>query len=153
MARKVDVRGVEIKLRRPWVGFVLAIVTLGIYYLYWYYVSNGDLNEYGETLEEPSNPLRVSAGLATLAVSVGWLLVIPPFISQWRFYRRIQKAQELAGIEPKINHVLGFVLFLIALVLLPFEIPYAQGHLNRLWEHEAGEREKHELGLRGSPAR
>ena len=48
----------------------------------------------------------------------------------------IQKAQELAGIEPKINHVLGFVLFLVALVLLPFEIPYAQGHLNRLWEHE-----------------
>ncbi len=137
MAHKVDVRGVEIKLRRPWVAFVLAIVTLGIYYLYWYYVSNGDLNEHGETLEEPSNPLRVSAGLATLAVSVGWLLIIPPFISQWRFYRRIQKAQELAGIEPKINHVLGFVLFLVALVLLPFEIPYAQGHLNRLWEHEA----------------
>ena len=136
MAQKVDVRGVEIKLRRPWVAFVLAIVTLGIYYLYWYYVSNGDLNEHGETLDERSNPLRVSAGLATLAVSVGWLLIIPPFISQWRFYRRIQKAQELAGIEPKINHVLGFVLFLVALVLLPFEIPYAQGHLNRLWEHE-----------------
>lgn len=151
MARHVSVRGVDIKLRRPWVAFVLAIVTLGIYYLYWYYVSNGDLNEYGETLEEPSNPVRVSAGLATLAVSVGWLLIIPPFISQWRFYRRIQKAQDLAGVEPKINHVLGFVLFLVALVLLPFEIPYAQGHLNRLWEHEAAEGEKHELGLRGSP--
>ena len=152
MARHVSVRGVDIKLRRPWVAFGLAIVTLGLYYLYWYYVSNGDLNEYGETLEEESNPLRVSAGLATLAVSVGGLLIVPPFISQWRFYRRIQKAQELAGIDPKINHVLGFVLFLIALVLLPFEIPYAQGHLNRLWEHEAAEREKHELGLRGSPA-
>ena len=153
MARHVSVRGVDIKLRRPWVAFVLAIVTLGLYYLYWYYVSNADLNEYGERLEEPSNPLRVSAGMATLAVSVGGLLIVPPFISQWRFYRRIRKAQELAGIDPKINHVLGFVLFLIALVLLPFEIPYAQGHLNRLWEHEAGEREKHELGLRGSPAR
>ena len=138
MARHVSVRGVDIKLRRPWVAFGLAIVTLGLYYLYWYYVSNGDLNEYGETLEEEgSNPLRVSAGLATLAVSVGALLIVPPFISQWRFYRRIQKAQELAGIDPKINHVLGFVLFLVALVLLPFEIPYAQGHLNRLWEHEA----------------
>ena len=138
MARHVSVRGVDIKLRRPWVAFVLAIVTLGLYYLYWYYVSNGDLNEYGETLEEEgSNPLRVSAGLATLAVSVGGLLIVPPFISQWRFYRRIQRAQELAGIDPKINHVLGFVLFLVALVLLPFEIPYAQGHLNRLWEHEA----------------
>jgi ABC-type transport system involved in cytochrome c biogenesis permease subunit len=152
VARHVSVRGVDIKLRRPWVAFLLAIVTLGLYYLYWYYVSNADLNEYGERLEEPSNPLRVSAGMATLAVSIGGLLIVPPFISQWRFYRRIRKAQELAGIDPKINHVLGFVLFLVALVFLPFEIPYAQGHLNRLWEHEAGEREKRELGLRGSPA-
>ena len=152
MARHVSVRGVDIKLRRPWVAFVLAIVTLGIYYLYWYYVSNADLNEYGERLDEQSNPLRVSAGLATLAVSVGALLIVPPFISQWRFYRRIRKAQYLAGgMDPKINPNFGFFLFLVALVLLPFEILYAQGHLNQLWEHEAGEREQ--LGLRGSPAR
>jgi drug/metabolite transporter (DMT)-like permease len=152
VARHVSVRGVDIKLRRPWIAFLLAIVTLGIYYLFWYYASNGDLNEYGERLDEEHNPLRVSAGLATLAVSVGALLIVPPFISQWRFYKRIRKAQELANVEPKINHIVGFLLFLFALVLLPFEIPYAQGHLNRLWEHEAGEREKQELVLRGAPA-
>ena len=149
MARKVTVRGLEIKIRRPWVAFVLAIVTLGIYYLYWYYASNADLNEYGEQLEEPKNPLRVSAGISLLAITVGWLLIVPPFVSQWRFYKRIRKAQELAGIDPLINHVAGFVLFLVALILLPFEIPYAQAHLNSLWEHEAGEHEKRELGLRG----
>jgi len=38
------------KLRRPWVSFVLSLVTLGLYYLYWYYASNADLNEYGERL-------------------------------------------------------------------------------------------------------
>ena len=64
MARKVTVRGIEIKLRRPWVSFVLALVTFGVYYLYWYYASNADLNEYGEQREEPKNPLRVSAGIA-----------------------------------------------------------------------------------------
>jgi ABC-type transport system involved in cytochrome c biogenesis permease subunit len=149
VARTVDVRGVQIKLRRPWVSFLLAIVTLGIYYLYWYYVSNRDLNDYGERLEEPSNPLQVSAGVALLAISLGALLIIPPFVSQWRFYKRIRKAQELANLDPKINHVTGFVLYLVALILLPFEIPYAQAHLNALWEHEAGEAEKTELGLRG----
>jgi hypothetical protein len=129
--------------------FFLALITLGLYYLYWYYVSNRDLNDYGQRLEQPTNPLQVSAGMATLAISVGGLLIIPPFVSQWRFYRRIRKAQELANLDPQINHVVGFVLFLIALVLLPFEIPYAQGHLNRLWEHEAGETEKTAQGLRG----
>jgi hypothetical protein len=149
MARTVDIRGVQIKLRRPWTSFFLALITLGLYYLYWYYVSNRDLNDYGQRLEQPTNPLQVSAGMATLAISVGGLLIIPPFVSQWRFYRRIRKAQELANLDPQINHVVGFVLFLIALVLLPFESPYAQGHLNRLWEHEAGEAEKTAQGLRG----
>jgi Na+/proline symporter len=131
------------------VAFVLALVTLGIYYLYWYYASNADLNEYGDQLDEPKNPVAVSAGIALLAITVGWLLVIPPFVSQWRFYRRIRKAQELAGLDPLINHVIGFVLFLLALILLPLEIPYAQAHLNRLWEHEAAEEEKAALGIRG----
>ena len=131
-------------------SFVLALVTFGIYYLYWYYASNADLNEYGERLDEPKNPLRVSAGISLLAITVGWLLIVPPFVSQWRFYKRIRKAQELAGLDPLINHVVGFVLFLLALILLPFEIPYAQSHLNSLWEHEAAEHEKHGLGLRGN---
>ena len=149
MARRVVVRGVDIRLRRPWVCFVLAIVTFGLYYLYWYYVSNRDLTEYGERIDPASNPLRVSPGVALLAITFGWFLIIPPFISQWRFYRRIRRAQTLAGQDPKINEVGGFVLFLIALVLLPFEIPYAQAHLNRLWEHESAEADKAQLGLRG----
>jgi len=149
VARTVEVRGLSIKLRRPWICFLLALITFGIYYLYWYYVSNRDLNDYGERRDEPSNPLAVSAGVATLAISLGGLLIIPPFVSQWRFYRRIRKAQQLANLDPQINHVAGFVLFLVALFLLPFEIPYAQSHLDRLWEHEAGESEKADLGMRG----
>ena len=32
------------------------------------------------------------------------------------------------------------------------EIPYAQYHLNRLWEHAAGERDKAAMGMRGPVA-
>jgi hypothetical protein len=41
-------------------------------------------------------------------------------------------------------------LYLVALFLLPFEIPYAQHHLNRLWQHVAGERDKTAAGMRGT---
>ncbi len=52
-------------------------------------------------------------------------MIVPPFVSQWRFYKRIGRAQELVGLEDRISHVTGFLLFLVALFLLPFEIVYA----------------------------
>ena len=151
MAREAVVRGAEVKIRRPWVVFVLSIVTFGIYYLVWYYKINRELRDFGRGLHQP-NPLDVSPGVALLAVSLGAFLIVPPFVSMWRTFKRIARAQELAGLERRISHVMGFVLFLIALVLLPFEVAYAQHHLNRLWRRELDEGEKTYLGMRGVPA-
>lgn len=150
MAETVRVRGIDVKLRGPWIAFLLAIITFGIYYLYWYYVINRDLNDYGERLEQEENPLSVSAGIALLAVSLGALLIIPPFVSMWRTMRRIERAQKLGGVEDRMNPVLGFVLFLIALIFFPVEIPYAQHHLNKLWRLEAEETANRDLGMRGA---
>jgi uncharacterized protein DUF4234 len=154
MAETVSARGVEVKLRRPWVSFLLAIVTFGIYYLYWYYVLNRDLNDYGRRLDQDENPLAVSAGVALLAVSLGAFLIIPPFVSMFRTMRRIERAQRLGGVPDgeRANPVLGFVLFLIALIFFPVEIPYAQHHVNKLWRLEAEEAEKRGLGMRGEAA-
>lgn len=154
MAETVSARGVEVKLRRPWVSFLLAIITFGIYYLYWYYVLNRDLNDYGRRLEQDENPLAVSAGVALLAVSLGAFLIIPPFVSMFRTMRRIERAQRLGGVPDgeRANPVLGFVLFLIALIFFPVEIPYAQHHVNKLWRLEAEEAEKRGLGMRGEAA-
>jgi hypothetical protein len=151
VAETVDVRGIDIKLRKPWVAFVLAIVTFGIYYLYWYYVLNRDLNDYGKQFDADDNPLRVSAGVALLAITIGALLIIPPFVSVFRTMRRIERAQRLGGVPDgeRASPILGFVLFLIAVVFFPVEIPYAQHHVNKLWRLEAGEAEKHALGMRG----
>ncbi len=155
MARTVGVRGVDVKIRNPWLAFLWAIVTLGIYYLYWYYVINRDLNDYGERLEENENPLRVRAGVALVAVSLGAFLIVPPFVSMWRTMRRIERAQRLGGVPggERMNPVVGFVLFLIALIFFPVEIPYAQHHLNKIWERESGEAEKRGLGMRGEAPR
>ncbi len=74
-------------------------------------------------------------------------MIVPPFVSQWRFYKRIGRAQELVGLEDRISHVTGFLLFLVALFLLPFEIVYAQHHLNRLWQREAEREERRRIGV------
>jgi hypothetical protein len=154
MAQKVRVPGVgEAKLINPAVAFLLALVTLGLYYLFWLGIRNSELNDYGAALGKDENPLRVNTLLLILANTLGWFLIVPPFISQWRFYRRIGRAQELAGMEHRISHVTGFLLYLVALVFLPIEIPYAQHHLNRLWEHAAEERQKVAAGMRGAAAR
>jgi formate hydrogenlyase subunit 3/multisubunit Na+/H+ antiporter MnhD subunit len=144
VAEKVAIRGNEAKIRRPWGAFFLALITLGIYYLVWYYKTNRELREI--------SGIDVSPGVAVLAISLGGLLIIPPFVSQWRFYKRIRQAQETAGLDHPVSHITGFVLFLVATVLLPFEIPYAQHHLNRLWMHEREEESKRAAGMRGTPA-
>jgi hypothetical protein len=150
VARKLEIPGVGYaKVIHPAVAFVLAIVTLGIYYLFWFGIRNSELNDFGNGLGKEENPLRVNVFLAIVANTIGWLLIVPPFISQWRFYKRIGRAQELAGLDHRISHPTGFVLFLIALFFLPIEIPYGQHHLNRLWEHVAGEQQKAAMGMRG----
>jgi hypothetical protein len=132
--------GAEVKIRSPLGAFLLAIVTLGIYYWVWYYKINRELRDFG---------IDVRPGIALLAITLGGILIVPPFVSIWRTFKRIKEAQKQAGLEEHVNHVLGFILFLIAVILLPVEIPYAQSHLNRLWRAVAGEDEKRGLGMRG----
>ncbi len=145
MAEAITIRGTTAKIRRPWGAFFLSLITFGIYYLVWYYKTNRELRD--------ASGIDVSPGVALLAMSLGAVLIVPPFVSQWRYYKRIRQAQGDAGMDHSISHVTGFVLFLVALVLLPFEIPYAQHHLNRLWRHLQAEDFKHRSGMRGVPAR
>src|SRR3954470_24285342 len=152
MARKLVVPGAgTVKVIHPAVAFLLAIVTFGIYYLFWFGIRNSELNDYGMALNPDDNPLRVNVFLAIVANTIGWLLIVPPFVSQWRYYWRIGRAQELSGMEHRISHPTGFLLYLVALFLLPVEIPYGQYHLNRLWEHIAAELGKGASGMRGRP--
>jgi hypothetical protein len=71
--------------------------------IFWFGIRNLELNDYGESLAAEKNPLHVNAFLAIVANTIGWLLIIPPFVSQWRYYRRIGRAQELAGMDHRIS--------------------------------------------------
>ncbi len=153
---RLELRGVEVKTRRLWFVFLFAVGTLGLYYWIWYYRVHAELRGYGRTEEgvDAAELCGIDPARSALAVSLGSWLIIPPFVSQWRFYKRIRLAQELAGVEEheRINHALGFALFLLAYFLLPFEIVYAQQHLNRLWRRVQVEEEEAALGMRSVAA-
>jgi Domain of unknown function (DUF4234) len=136
VAESLRVRGASVKIRGPWISFLLAIVTLGVYYLVWYYKTNRELRDYGRGV---GRDLGDSPFTSLLAITIGWLILVPPFVSMFRYFGRIASAQEAAGLgEQRQIQWIGLGLFVIALYFLPLEIPYGQSELNRVWERERG---------------
>jgi len=112
-------------MRNPFLVFVWSLLTLGIYYLVWYYKINRELRD--------ACGIDVSPGVALIAITLGWLVIVPPFVSWYRTFIRIAEAQRAAGVTSEANPVLGFILFVIAVFLLPVEVVYAQDELNKIW--------------------
>jgi hypothetical protein len=125
MAEELQVGTTRVKIRSPFGVFVLAIVTLGIYYLVWYYKVNRELRD--------AAGIDVSPVVALLAITLGWVIIVPPFVSWYRTFQRIQQAQRQAALTNEANPVLGFILYVVALYFLPLELLYAQDELNKLW--------------------
>jgi uncharacterized membrane protein YidH (DUF202 family) len=128
MAQELQVGTTRVKIRNPFGVFVLSMVTFGIYYVVWYYKVNRELRD--------AAGIEVSPIVAAMAISIGWLIVIPPFVSWYRTFERIRRAQQQAGAS-EVNSILGFILFLVAVVFLPVEVLYAQDELNKLWRARA----------------
>ena len=125
MAEQVHVRGTTVKIRSPFLVFVWSLVTLGIYYVVWYYKINRELRD--------ASGVDVSPVVAIVAITIGWLVIVPPFFSWYRTFERIGQAQGSAGLTTEASPILGFILYVIAVFLLPVEVIYAQDELNKVW--------------------
>jgi hypothetical protein len=129
VAEQVQVRGAAVKIRNPFLVFVWSLVTIGIYYVVWYYKINRELRD--------AAGINVGPGVALVAVTIGWLVIVPPFVSWYRTFERIAQAQRDAGVATEASPVLGFILFVIAVFLLPVEVIYAQDELNKVWRTQS----------------
>jgi drug/metabolite transporter (DMT)-like permease len=125
VADAVVVNGIYYKRRNPWGVFGLSIITLGIYAIVWYYKINNELRNYG---------IENRPGIATLAVTLGAVLLVPPFVSYYKSADRILQAQKRAQSEERIIPVLALLLILVVSV---FALPYYQSQLNKVWDAEA----------------
>ena len=125
MAERQQVGGTTVKLRNPFLVFVWAIVTLGIYYIVWYYKVNRELRD--------ACGIDVSPFVALVAITIGWIIIVPPFVSWYRTFKRVATAQGNAGVQSEVNPILGFILYVVGVFFLPVEVIYAQDELNKLW--------------------
>src|SRR4051812_36100986 len=111
MAERVRVRDtVDVKIRAVWGPLVLTIVTLGVYYFVWYYKVNRELRDYGRAA---GRDLGDSPVTSLLAVSLGWLILVPPFVSWFNTFGRIRDAEEVAGVTTERTNVWIGLLFFI----------------------------------------
>ncbi len=127
--------GAEVKIRNPGMVILWSVITLGIYGFVWYYKINREMRDYGRAKGDEelgkSEPV-----LSVLAVTLGALIIVPPFVSFYKATQRLQRTQELGG-DDKVS---GWMIF--ALVVLGFFTGFAylaiqaivQDHLNRIWK-------------------
>ncbi len=134
MAETVQIAGAgsTAKIRHPVAVAVLAIVTIGIYLLYWWYTINREMADLGRakgTSELGTNPL-----MSLLALFPGAFVLVPAVWTTVTTFKRVQKAQTMSG-EASINGWLGLVLYL---VISPALYAYMQSGLNKVWQAQGG---------------
>ncbi|MEP7334929.1 MAG: DUF4234 domain-containing protein [Actinomycetota bacterium] len=133
MAQLVQIAGGSstAKIRNPITVAIFAVITLGIYVLYWWYAANREMVDYGRA--KATDQLGESPLKSLLAVFPGGLIIVPAIWTTITTFQRVQAAQKLAGVPP-INGWLGLVIYL---VFSPAYIAYMQSGLNSVWEAQS----------------
>ena len=133
MAEEVAIAGTgsTAKLRNPLGVVGLSIITIGIYFFCWWYFINREMRDLGRArnVDLGQNP-----GNSVLAVTLGALIIVPAIVSEWRTSDRIQRTQEVAGVDRGAN---GPIIFILLLLIGPVGLWYAQSELNKAWVAQA----------------
>jgi hypothetical protein len=124
MAEMVTIDGQEYKKREPLGVLGLSLITLGIYFWYWYYKINDDLRRF-------QHDDSISPGRSLLAVTLGWLIIVPPFIAVYNTSMHVASAERGAGIQQELSPAINVILLIVFSIGVGM---YTQEHLNRLWD-------------------
>ena len=130
MAEELQIGGTgeTAKIRNPLGVVALSIVTIGIYYVFWWYFINREMRDLGRAR---NRDLGQSPGESVLAITLGALIIVPALVTLWRTSARIESSQEAVGLS---NRASGPIIFILLLLIGPVGIWYAQTELNKAWE-------------------
>jgi hypothetical protein len=134
MAEEIQIAGsgATAKTRDPLGVALLTLVTLGIYFFFWYFYVNREMADLGRA--KGTDELGDSPGTSVLAVTVGALVIVPAIISLYNTFQRTQGAARLTGVEP-LNGWIALLLYLLLAIGFP---AYLQSGLNKVWHAQAG---------------
>jgi uncharacterized protein DUF4234 len=129
MAETIQIPGAgsTAKIRNVVAVAIFAIITLGIYVIFWWYYINREMADYGRALG--TDELGDSPGKSTLALFPGALIVVPAIWTTVTTFQRVQAAQRLTRQTP-LNGWLGLVIYV---VISPVFYAYMQSGLNGVW--------------------
>jgi Domain of unknown function (DUF4234) len=130
MAEEVQIAGTgsTAKVRNPLGTVGLSIITIGVYYVFWWYFINREMRDLGRAR---NRDLGQSPGNSVLALTLGALIIVPALVTLWRTSGRIESAQETVGMDRRVS---GPIIFILLLLIGPVGIWYAQSELNKVWE-------------------
>ncbi|MFM9150236.1 MAG: DUF4234 domain-containing protein, partial [Solirubrobacterales bacterium] len=117
MAEQVQIPGTQAvgKVRNPLAVVALAFITLGIYFFFWYFYVNRELKEVGQAAG--TEECGTSPGTSLVAVTLGAFLIIPPFISLYNAFKRLNAAHKLTvGPGEAFDAGLGLATFEVLIV-------------------------------------
>ena len=135
MAETLQITGTPAtaKIRNP-VGIVaLTFITFGIYYIFWYYFVNREMRDLG--LSRGTAECGESPETSLLAITIGSFIIVPPFVSHYKTFQRMNAASRLTGAGRGFNAAFGMLLwfFFFPVALIIFQI-----NLNRVWRAQRG---------------
>jgi Domain of unknown function (DUF4234)/Short C-terminal domain len=125
------------KIRHPVAVPILSFITLGIYYVYWWYQVNREVVDLGRARNVTG--LGDNPTISALAVFPGVLVIVPPFFTLYNGVQRFQRAQQATLGESALNGWIVLVLVVASFIvgITAFIIPgYIQAELNKIWERE-----------------
>jgi hypothetical protein len=134
MAEELQIPGTQstAKVRNPLGVVGLSLITIGIYFFFWWYFINREMRDLGKAR---GVDLGESPGNSVLAVTLGALIIVPAIVSEWRTCGRIEASQEAVGMERRVS---GPIIFILLLLIGPVGLWYAQSELNKVWDAVRG---------------
>jgi len=131
LAQTVSIQGTSssAKIRNPLGVVALSIVTFGIYFLFWYYFVSREMKDFGEA--HGTDDCGTSPVTSLLAVSLGAFIIVPPFVSIYKSFKRMNAASRLAGAGDGFDAGLGILLWIF---LSPIALYLYQQNLNKVWQ-------------------
>jgi hypothetical protein len=124
MAETVTIGGESYLKRNPLGVLGLSFITLGIYFFVWYYKINDEVRRFER--DDTISPTR-----SVVAMTVGWLIIVPPFIAMWNTAKHIQTMEGRVGVQQTLEPALVLVIMLVFSIANGI---YIQEHLNRAWD-------------------
>lgn len=134
MAEPVQIQGTDAqaKIRNPLGVVGLTFLTLGIYSIFWYYFVNKEMARFGRARN--TNELGDSPGTSVLAITLGAFVIVPPFVSIYNTWKRLNSGERLSGLSG-LEAGLGLLLWIF---LSPVAEYLLQSNWNKVLKAQAG---------------